>query len=53
MLHNPRVGELQKRAVERQGERGGDAPAPEEGGGEQPRRLALAPFKQPQQAERE
>jgi hypothetical protein len=52
MLHDPRVGELQKGAVERQRERGGDAPAPEEGGGEQPRRLALAAFKQPQQAER-
>jgi hypothetical protein len=34
MLHNPRVDKLEKSGVERQGEAGGDAPAPEECDGE-------------------
>src|SRR5262245_57337171 len=52
MPHNPGVDKLEKGAVERQGERGGDAPAPEEACGEQPRRLAFPSLKEPQQAER-
>src|SRR5438309_7959197 len=51
--HNPRVDELQEGGVERQRERGGDAPTPEERCREQPRRLAFPPLKKPQEAERQ
>src|SRR5262245_1750807 len=52
LLRHDGVDEQEEGSIDRQSERGRNAPAPQEGGGEEPRRLTLTPVEIPEHGER-